>query len=902
MTPAAMGHYRLLDKLGEGGMGIVYKALDTHLDRLVALKILPPDKVADPERKRRFVQEAKAASALNHPNIVTIYEIGSSDERDFIAMEFIDGKTLSELTPPQGMQLKEALRIALAITDALTKAHAAGITHRDLKPPNVMVNAEGQVKLLDFGLAKLTDRKDTSPADQTLSATGDGAIVGTVAYMSPEHAEGKRVDTRSDIFAFGAVLYEMITGHRAFRGDTPASTLGAVIHKEPVPLRELAKGLPPDLDKLITRCLRKDADRRYQNMADLRVALREIKEEYDSGLPVTGGAVAPTAWRWARPGAAGFALACLLAAGAWWTARNGQAEAPKPLLRPEPITADDGLSFEPALSPDGKLIAYASDRMGEGNLDIWLRHVSGGDPIRLTKHPGDDHQPSFTPDGGSIVFRSTRDGGGIYVMPALGGEARVVAKGGFNPRVSPDGTRVVYFVAAPGAGFGTGSDTLFVVPLVGGEPQQIAGVVGHAPVWSWDGKRILFRGYKQADRTASGENWWLAKPDGSEPRNLDAATVLARHGFQPMRRQTPEAWSSDGKWIVFTSDRSVTKEIWRARIDGTRLTGTFERLSGGTLWDTQASLAANGLLAFSSTSFRSNLWSLPVSPNHGTPKGEMQRVTHSTAFDQQPRLSRDGRMLAYVSNRSGYDRVWIRDMVTGVESPATVGLRPEAFPTISGDGRRILFLAGLGGRRDLLMVDGPGATPRTVWSGCSGNWDLSADGRWALVAKEGERGLTSLDLMTGKTTGIAQTKSVILTARFSEDTRWISFHAITSRTTRQIYVMPFRGAGPVPESEWIPVTDGTMLDRDTQWSPDGGLLYWQTDRDGFRCFIARRLDPATKQPRGEPFFVKHFHEPSLSTRFFTGSNATAPVVALDRLIFALGERKGNVWTMQLDPK
>ena len=311
MTGESLGHYRVLEKLGQGGMGVVYKALDTRLDRPVSLKILPPDRVADPERKRRFVQEAKAASALNHPNIVTIYDIGSHNGVDFIAMEFIDGKTLDQLIPRHGMRLNDVLRFAIQIADALDKAHSSGIMHRDLKPSNVMVDNSGRVKLLDFGLAKLTDRTDAGEQDLTLTQqakTDEGMVIGTVSYMSPEQAEGKKIDARSDIFSFGALLYEMLTGRRAFHGDTPASTLAAVINLAPKPLAELAPETPRDLEKIVMRCLRKERERRFQHISEARVSLEELKEESESGrlsafaptpkrrrslaLPVVAGAAA----------------------------------------------------------------------------------------------------------------------------------------------------------------------------------------------------------------------------------------------------------------------------------------------------------------------------------------------------------------------------------------------------------------------------------------------------------------------------------------------------------------------------------------------------------------------------------------------------------------------------------
>ena len=287
MIGQSLGHYRIDAKLGQGGMGVVYRAFDTHLDRPVAIKILRADATASPDRRRRFVQEAKAASALNHPNIIHIYDINSSDGTDFIAMEFVEGKTLDQLIGKTGLPLKDTLRYSIQIADALARAHAAGIVHRDLKPANIIVGEDGRVKVLDFGLAKLTEATVDHDADTaTMPAenfqTEEGLIVGTVAYMSPEQAEGKKVDARSDIFSVGSVLYEMVSGRRPFEGATKLSMLSAVLHKEPPPLGELAPDAPAELEKIISRCLRKDLDRRAQHIGDIKLALEDLRDETTS--------------------------------------------------------------------------------------------------------------------------------------------------------------------------------------------------------------------------------------------------------------------------------------------------------------------------------------------------------------------------------------------------------------------------------------------------------------------------------------------------------------------------------------------------------------------------------------------------------------------------------------------
>jgi serine/threonine protein kinase len=283
MTTSAISHYEILEPLGQGGMGTVYRAVDVRLRRPVAIKLLRHQGVASAENRKRFVQEARAASALNHPHIITIYDIGEEGGASFIAMEYVAGRSLADVLGRERLGIGDALKYAIQIADALAAAHAAGIVHRDLKPANLVLSDKGSIKVLDFGLAKLTEAIQSEPGDApdtttTGSADGqlrteEGTILGTAAYMSPEQAEGKSADARSDVFSFGVVLYEMITGRRAFRGDSQMSTLAAILTKEPEPPSRIVTGLPRDLEKVIVRCLRKSPERRWQSMADLKVAL-----------------------------------------------------------------------------------------------------------------------------------------------------------------------------------------------------------------------------------------------------------------------------------------------------------------------------------------------------------------------------------------------------------------------------------------------------------------------------------------------------------------------------------------------------------------------------------------------------------------------------------------------------
>ena len=419
-------HHEIVREIGRGGMGVVYEARDTRLGRPVAIKVLPPDKVADPERKRRFIQEARAASALNHPNIITVHDINSDEGVDFIVMEYVDGKTLDELIPSKGLRSSLALKYAVQIADALAKAHDAGILHRDLKPSNLMVTTEGRVKVLDFGLAKLTDRSASSPDDATFSAnpvTGDGLVMGTAPYMSPEQADGRKLDSRSDIFSFGSVLYEMITGQKPFIGDSPLSTVAKILSEDPKPASQLVPSIPPDLAKIVSHCLRKDPARRYQHMADVKVALEDVQEESASGpqAPVAR-TLSRRPWVWVP-------LLSMLLVGGVFTWRQLRPTRFEP-LREVPLTTFPGAETHPTLSPDGNQVAFAWSGPKQDNFDIYVQLIGSGGPLQLTSDPASDYSPAWSPDGRWIAFlRSERLGNSeLRLVPPLGGQERRLAE------------------------------------------------------------------------------------------------------------------------------------------------------------------------------------------------------------------------------------------------------------------------------------------------------------------------------------------------------------------------------------------------------------------------------------------------------------------------------------------
>ncbi len=487
-----IGPYEVVALLGAGGMGQVYRARDPRLNRLVALKVLSSSIGADAERRRRFVQEAQLASSLQHPNIVTVFDIGTAGEIEYLAMELVSGRPLAEAIPAGGLRVPEALRLASQIADALSAAHAAGIVHRDLKPGNIMVTPEGRIKILDFGLATLTERGLVSGNDETreqpkLVETSAGTILGTMAYMSPEQAEGKPVDARSDLFSFGAILYEMVSGQRAFRGDSAAATLAAVIALDPAPIATLAAGLPAPLEKVISRCLKKDVARRAQHASDVKLALDEIQEDSairSAATPaaVATGAASPPAVRaprrWMGLAAVGLgAVGAVVAAWLW----GGRPAPPPASFETVPLTTLQGSEMQPTFSPDGTQVAFLWQRVRGQAPDVYVQVIgSSGSPHRVTTDENGHTLPSWSPDGRLLaVWHAPRAEPTklVLVSPLGGPERTLVDWSGPTSRLdwSPDGRWIATSTA-------------------GTRPSADRGIVGRAAAHRRSGRRGHDRG------------------------------------------------------------------------------------------------------------------------------------------------------------------------------------------------------------------------------------------------------------------------------------------------------------------------------------------------------------------------------------------------------------------------
>src|SRR5882724_11930853 len=443
-----ISHYEVLSLLGRGGMGEVFLAQDASLGRKVALKLLRSDFTRNEERLRRFRQEARAASALNHPNILTIHEIGHDGSLHFMATEYVEGETLRQHLSRARITVGQTLVVGVQVASALAAAHQAGIIHRDIKPENIMVRTDGNVKVLDFGLAKLTDPKTIETAAPTLVETAPGVVMGTFSYMSPEQARGLAVDTRTDIWSLGVMIYEMATGRQPCEGETASDVMSLILQKEPPPLAYSWPEVPAELERIVRKALRKDKEERYQTIKDLLIDLRNLRKELElsaemerSAPPISaramssGQSAAATAHSASsaeyivteikqHKRAAALILGTIIivsAIGFYLLSRRSPATkeaAPRNATFTQ-LTDQSGPEYFPSLSPDGKSFVYAG--YASGNWDIYLQRVGGKNPINLTKDSAaDDTQPAFSPDGDRIAFRSEREGGGIFVMGATG--------------------------------------------------------------------------------------------------------------------------------------------------------------------------------------------------------------------------------------------------------------------------------------------------------------------------------------------------------------------------------------------------------------------------------------------------------------------------------------------------
>ena len=876
-----IAHYRIIGPLGAGGMGEVYLAEDQSLERSVALKVLPPELVRSEERVRRFVREAKSASSLNHPNIVTIYEIGHDEIRPaegtsepgsasvhFISMELVSGETLSTKIHEERTDLRTLIGFLAQAAEGLAKAHAAGIVHRDLKPGNIMISKDGYAKVLDFGLAKLTEKQgadlDVTSGGATLveDGTGVGAVVGTVGYMSPEQVRGGVVDSRSDIFSFGCILYEAATRTKPFVADSSVETMHRILHDKPVPIEERNKDVPAELRRVIRRCLAKNPDLRFQSVKDLAIELREIVDEYDalsaSGSSGSGSAMtAPSlSGRKGVPApvlvAGAVVVGALVVAGALFLGRGGDKNrAEGPAVRISTVT-NRGLINGAALTPDGRTLAY-SVILGS-NRSIRVRQVATGADVEVL--PAQQIPPSdlvFTPDGDYLYYSSAdpdRDGyTAIFGIPTLGGTPRKRAYD-VDSRVSfsPDGKQMCFRRGVPHKR----QDHLVIHDLETQKERVLAVIampsfMGQA-AWSPDGKRIAVLEFRGGEVLAASVVVYRVQDGGREP--------VGKEAWVDAQDLT---WMPDGRSLVvsaFDLSSYTQNQLWLLSYPA----GRVEKVTHDTSLYTDMSASSDGsAIAAVRVREERNLW---VARAFGP-----RSVTQITFGSEEEGNVRDfdagpDSTVYYESFRDGSLQLWSIGMNGSGERSVTADAKISMNPWYrEGAGlifNRVNFLDS--GDRDVQSVDSRvgniwradpnGENPRQLTTG-KGEFivDISPDGGQVLFGRDEEQdALWSVPTKGGEAVRIASTSQY--SAKYSPDGKWIQhvrIHDVQGQGEFTPQIIPAGGG---------PATNLTNLPKrivDPAWTPDGRGLTFRTNLGDVRNLQIMPLD-------GSPRPLTHFTE------------------------------------------
>ena len=716
---STLGPYRILAEIGSGAMGDVYRARDSRLDRELALKVLPSAFTNDAERVARFRREAKAASGLNHLNIVTIYEIGQVDEIWFIAQELIEGVTLRERLSSGKLPMQEAIEIGFQCAMALEAAHRAGIVHRDIKPENVMVRPDGVVKIVDFGLARIGEAGQMSP-----HATQVGSVIGTPRYMSPEQARGEKLDARSDIFSLGAVLFEMVYGYPAFPGASTAEVFAALLDSRPVAVAGRGLGA------VLSKALAKDREGRYCTIREFAEDLRQLDPQQSHGL-LTASANQNTRTFFGRHAnkkwylAAALAVASVLFVWRWATSpvqRTREIATTVPLTPlsgskdrprgPIPLTGMEGFELYPAFSPDGKQLLYTRD-MGDGRPDLYVKLIGGGPPLRLPTVESANMDPAWSPDGLQIAFlRSYLDHVGVFIMSALAGTERLVTNISDPLRSertltwTPDQKALIVTKHVR-----SGTGPLWLYPLDASAPRQLTSPPDHhddvAPAYSRDGKTLAFIRMMGGD----GELFLLEKT-GEE------------HRIAPDLRVDSLAWSADGQSILCTSPGPHDRAVWRVRRSG----GNSMRVSEIAISSPfNVTIAGQGSrMAFCERVIgTAAIFKLDI-----TGKTSPRKLIASSGSDTDPSFSPDGRRVAFASTRSGSSQIWVAASDGSNPIPLTsYQSGGSGSPRWSPDGKQLAFDHGLNGGPAVFVINANGGAARELVRNASlPAW--SASGQW----------------------------------------------------------------------------------------------------------------------------------------------------------------------------
>ena len=748
----AISHYKIIKTLGAGGMGKVYLAQDDLLNRKVAIKLLPSSLSYDKQLRARFLREAQLASALDHSNICTVHEVGESAGRHFIVMQYVEGETLKQVIGERPLGVHSLLSISLQVADALAAAHSQGIIHRDIKSSNIIITPRGQAKVLDFGLAKLLEGS-TGDGDSELTHTG--VMLGTPSYMSPEQARGERVDERSDIFSFGAVMYEMASGRVAFKGKSRTETMNAVINESHRTLTELNKKVPPRVSSVIDRLLAKEPKDRYQTMQEVQEQLRQVAQGAgltSSSVPYIPRKLQRAPWRLGRASSLiALAVMMLVIGGIVWSyfSRASSKSPPLPPMEVMPFTSFQGEEYMPSFSPDGNQIAFGwNGEKGKGQgSSIYVKQIGSEKPLRRTFDPANDFGPVWSPDGQRIAFNRFTDECAIYIVPSLTGAARKLLTLGPNMVFgglvtlawSPDGKFIAFTYKDPKEEpckiFLVSPDTSAKHTLTSPSAEHVG---DFNPAFSPDGQRVAFVRKVSVESTDKSDIY-VVPITGGEPTRL----TFDNTSFAGL------TWSADGREIIFSSTRAgasksifsssragASMSLWRIPASG----GAAERvaLDGIDFWFPNVSRHGNRLTYVQTSPEDANIYRIEASDTTVS-KNQPAKLIASTRHDSGAQFSPDGRRIVFHSDRSGQLEIWMCES-DGTNLVQMTSLNKTAgSPRWSPDGQQIAFdFYGEGGKGDVYAISVEGGVPRPIVTDDSDDHypSWSADGKWIYFASD----------------------------------------------------------------------------------------------------------------------------------------------------------------------